>query len=180
MVITGRERLKVIKALAEETEYKGGSALTVRKLFGGWGRYPCRTWNGEEYPVTNPHDNPEVRTWVYSYGTPIAWVMSDGTVVIPDHRYSVTTTHHQGLCRVYLANLYNAAPWIARLLTMWVIQCQVEYDTEDGWHGSKQVPTFLLNPDMVGTSRHTIEGIVRDIVDPLRKSTGVHVSAVLT
>ncbi|UGQ10531.1 hypothetical protein LO772_27350 [Yinghuangia sp. ASG 101] len=34
---------------------------------------------------------------VYSYVTPIAWVLDDGTVVIPPVRYSLTTTGHQGL-----------------------------------------------------------------------------------
>lgn len=39
---------------------------------------------------------------VKSYNTPIAWVTTEGTVIIPEVKYSVTTTHHQGLCRVYL------------------------------------------------------------------------------
>lgn len=39
---------------------------------------------------------------VTSYATPIAWVTTTGEVKIPDTRYSNTTTHHQGLCRVYL------------------------------------------------------------------------------
>ncbi|WP_405956926.1 hypothetical protein [Streptomyces phaeochromogenes] len=34
---------------------------------------------------------------VYSYSTPIAWVLDDDTVVIPHVRYSPTTTSHQGL-----------------------------------------------------------------------------------
>ncbi len=41
---------------------------------------------------------------VLSYATPIAWVTRGGDVIIPDGRYSVTTTHHQSLCRVYLNN----------------------------------------------------------------------------
>lgn len=36
---------------------------------------------------------------VTSYVTPIAWVLTDGTVIIPDARYSVTTTRHQGIAR---------------------------------------------------------------------------------
>lgn len=120
MAIYGRERLRVIKALAEETEYRGGSALTIRKSFETWGRYPPDrkpdTRPGYEgYTVAVYPSTQGVRTWVYSYSTPIAWVLDDGTVVIPDHRYSSTTSGHQSLCRVYLANLSNAAPWIERL-----------------------------------------------------------------
>lgn len=39
---------------------------------------------------------------VWSYGTPIAWVDSRNRVTIPDVKYSVTTTYHQTLCRVYI------------------------------------------------------------------------------
>lgn len=39
---------------------------------------------------------------VWSFSTPIAWVDADGTVTVPDVRYSVTTTRHQGQCRVWL------------------------------------------------------------------------------
>ena len=120
MAIHGRERLRVIKALAEETEYRGGSALTVRKSFNGWGSYPPDrrpdTRPGYEgYTVSVYPCTQGVRTWVYSYATPIAWVLDDGSVVIPEHSYSTTTSHHQGLARMYLANLRNADPWIERL-----------------------------------------------------------------
>ncbi len=46
----------------------------------------------------------EILYTVLSYQTPIAWVLVGGEVIIPDTRYSVTTTHHQTLCRAYLAN----------------------------------------------------------------------------
>lgn len=36
---------------------------------------------------------------VFSYATPIAWVTLDGTVVVPDTKYSPTTSNHQGLVR---------------------------------------------------------------------------------
>lgn len=32
---------------------------------------------------------------VSSYGTPIAWTNPDGTLVVPDERYSTTTSKHQ-------------------------------------------------------------------------------------
>ncbi|WP_405537567.1 hypothetical protein OG787_32525 [Streptomyces sp. NBC_00075] len=34
---------------------------------------------------------------VYSYSTPIAWVLDDDSVVMPQVRYSPTTSSHQGL-----------------------------------------------------------------------------------
>lgn len=40
---------------------------------------------------------------VLSYATPIAWVLVDGTHVIPDVKYSVTTSRHQSLVRSALA-----------------------------------------------------------------------------
>ena len=40
---------------------------------------------------------------VYSWATPIAWVDVDGTVVVPDARYSVSTSKHQGQARAWLA-----------------------------------------------------------------------------
>jgi hypothetical protein len=39
---------------------------------------------------------------VMSYATPIGWVLDTGDVVIPDTRYSVTTSRHQGIVRTYL------------------------------------------------------------------------------
>lgn len=41
----------------------------------------------------------EVAYTVLSYLTPIAWVLNDGTVRVPPHRYSVTTGAHQGVAR---------------------------------------------------------------------------------
>lgn len=37
--------------------------------------------------------------YVLSFGTPIAWVRWDGVRVIPDIKYSVTTTRHQNIVR---------------------------------------------------------------------------------
>jgi hypothetical protein len=42
---------------------------------------------------------------VYSYDTPIAWVTLAGEVVIPDVRYSATTSQHQAAARRALASI---------------------------------------------------------------------------
>lgn len=39
---------------------------------------------------------------VLSYATPIAWVLDDGQVIIPDCCYTLTTSRHQQLCRTWL------------------------------------------------------------------------------
>lgn len=36
---------------------------------------------------------------VFSYGTPIAWATLLEDLVVPDVRYSVTTSKHQSVCR---------------------------------------------------------------------------------
>lgn len=47
-------------------------------------------------------DRPHIAYTVVSYHTPIAWVLNDGQVRVPDVRYSATTTQHQSMCRVHL------------------------------------------------------------------------------
>jgi hypothetical protein len=36
---------------------------------------------------------------VLSYGTPIAWAAGPGPLTVPDVKYSVTTSRHQGIAR---------------------------------------------------------------------------------
>lgn len=54
-------------------------------------------------------DKEMIRFIIYSFGTPIAWVHYSGEWTVPDVRYSVTTTHHQGVVRTAIANydFYN-------------------------------------------------------------------------
>ncbi|MFF1676095.1 hypothetical protein ACFVYG_08690 [Streptomyces sp. NPDC058256] len=54
-------------------------------------RLPPRWW--EKYRA----DGDEIEYTVLSYQTPIAWVLRSGEVVIPDVKYSLTTTDHQSL-----------------------------------------------------------------------------------
>lgn len=48
------------------------------------------------------YDKAQITFTVLSYATPIAWVLADGTVKVPDVYYSRTTNQHQHLCRVHL------------------------------------------------------------------------------
>ena len=45
----------------------------------------------------------EVAYVVYSYVTPIAYILRDGEYIVPDARYSVTTSKHQSTIRYALS-----------------------------------------------------------------------------
>lgn len=100
MATHGKARTSTIRALGNREPFK-------RHGFNMWasegatmlqGRLPEAYW--EQYSVLAK--NGSIAYTVLSYGTPIAWVTLGGTVIIPDVKYSVTTTHHQSLCKVYL------------------------------------------------------------------------------
>lgn len=57
------------------------------------GRLP--QWWADRY--RSDADAGRITYQVYSYSTPIAWVLDDGTVTMPQVRYSITTSRHQGL-----------------------------------------------------------------------------------
>jgi hypothetical protein len=55
---------------------------------------------------------------VWSYGTVIAWVTTGGNIVIPDAKYSVTTSKQQGMVRAWLGHdtpLNAADPYLGRI-----------------------------------------------------------------
>jgi hypothetical protein len=70
-------------------------------------RFVASNMSGQQGKVTATGHLPEpwrsdylhadVTYTVLSYDTPIAWVESDGTAVVPPLRYSVTTSYHQGI-----------------------------------------------------------------------------------
>lgn len=95
MAIHGRNRDKIAAALVSNRPFDVGNAMTAIEGKGGEGRLP--------HNIAKEYRAADVVYTVYSYGTPIAWVLRGGRVRIPNLRYSVTTTNHQGLCRVYLA-----------------------------------------------------------------------------
>lgn len=47
---------------------------------------------------------------IYSYDTPIGWITESGNTYIPDERYSVTTSKHQGKVRLGIAVFNNSTP----------------------------------------------------------------------
>ncbi|MEV4170130.1 hypothetical protein [Nonomuraea sp. NPDC049709] len=47
-------------------------------------------------------DEPCIVYAVLSYATPIAWVLGDGQVIIPDCCHTLIMSRHQQLCRTWL------------------------------------------------------------------------------
>lgn len=100
MATHGRARQLTINALQNREAFKrsGFAMQGVEGAVYSTGRMPAE--GAREY---NNHANAEQIVYtVLSYATPIAYVTKDGAVRIPDASYSVTTTHHQNLCKVYL------------------------------------------------------------------------------
>lgn len=104
-VIRGRDGL-----LANLIPFDSQGAMWAR-------RFPGNPSRGIELldPMTGPYGRFEGDSYrrrimglykplyvVWSYQTPIAWVTWAGSIVVPDEKYSVTTTHHQGLCDTYM------------------------------------------------------------------------------
>lgn len=88
--------------LANRRAFRGNSMYAVhverRGRIDSFGRLPLR-WTNKLGLDRNSAD----LYLVFSYHTPIAWVLTEcGRVVIPDAGYSVTTTRQQGLCRAWL------------------------------------------------------------------------------
>lgn len=65
---------------------------------------------------------------------------------------------------------------------LWQITAQIEVDAENGWTGSRQVPTFLLDPDVQGiTGREHAVRIAEEILSTAGAPDGhgirLHVTA---
>jgi hypothetical protein len=87
-------------AIAELAEFQNsGKTLTGGPAtpYPGYGRLP-EEWR-REIARCAAAGNPPVY-YVHSYATPIGWLLKDGTAVIPQESYSVTTSKHQGRVRV--------------------------------------------------------------------------------
>lgn len=93
--------MDVPRMIANRTPFQTYGALKGTEYRRGAGSLPygCQLpepWRGRFEADTR---NREVYV-VWSYDTPIAWYTEAGWVV-PDAKYSMTTSHHQG--RLYLA-----------------------------------------------------------------------------
>lgn len=100
MATHGKARTTTIRALGNREAFRrhGFNMWAIKGTVSTFGQLsePFK----EQYKVLSI--NGSIAYTVLSYRTPIAWVTVGGTVIIPDVHYSVTTTHHQNLARVYL------------------------------------------------------------------------------
>lgn len=95
MALHGKARDEYAKAISERKPFKGGAAIHgVEGKSWSTGRLP-EDWAGK-------YIFDDVAYTVLSYGTPIAWVNSNGERVIPDVSYSRTTSGHQTFVKSYL------------------------------------------------------------------------------
>lgn len=93
-----------VKKLATHS-WAAREALARREPFHTYGAFravdgyslPFGNWLPSCWQERYRADGDEITYTVLSYQTPIAWVLRSGEVVIPDVKYSRTTTGHQGL-----------------------------------------------------------------------------------
>lgn len=78
-----------------------GVAGTITPVYRG---YLPSDWSRT---LTDQADSVDYIVW--SYGTPIAWHLAGRGWVIPETRYSVTTSKHQGIVRRAAAGNYISA-----------------------------------------------------------------------
>ncbi len=100
MATHGKAREMTINALRNLEPFKrSGFAMTaVSSKVDSIGRL------SENKNMAQLYADSDIKYTVLSYSTVIAWVTQDGETIVPVDRYSVTTTHHQNLCHVYLNN----------------------------------------------------------------------------
>lgn len=89
-MITNRQ---IPAKVAARQEFKANSTRAERSsLYGGYGiAYHLTAEQKAEIDASS--------YVVYSYATPIAWLLADGSLFLDDHKYSVTTSRAQGLVR---------------------------------------------------------------------------------
>lgn len=93
-----------MKKLATNS-WSAREALARREPFTTYGAFravrgfllPYGNWLPPRWREKYRADREEIMYTVLSYQTPIAWVRSSGEIIIPDVKYSLTTSGHQGL-----------------------------------------------------------------------------------
>ena len=84
--------------VAERQDFKAASISGEYLIY-----TPSHTWMSAEERARLAHDiamSPTGKVFaVFSYGTPIAWTLPDGSWSVTDCKYSPSTTHHTSLVR---------------------------------------------------------------------------------
>lgn len=84
--------------VGDPQDFFAGANLRGVKFGWGRGRLP------ELYREAFMDSIADIEYTIYSYSTPIAWRI-DGVWIIPDVKYSVTTTRHQNKIRVAIGEM---------------------------------------------------------------------------
>lgn len=103
MGLGNEARALIQQGVDEQKEFKKGNLKGIkikREDTLDFGRLP------EEYrkQLRQQHEFDMVKYMIFSYGTPIAWVLYAGTWICPEVNYSITTTHHQGVVKTAIGN----------------------------------------------------------------------------
>lgn len=88
--ISGNSR-DVALAIRDRVPFK-----THGSLAGGDLKHYGTGWLNEIERKAFQRDYPDITYAVYSYATPIAWVLKDGTTHRVEQKFSTTTSKHQG------------------------------------------------------------------------------------
>lgn len=98
MAFSQKNRIKVGKLIHERKEFKHASMSGEWVTAGGanWGQL---NWHPETVAKMQELLKERDLYVVYSYATPIAYAW-DREMHVPDHKYSVTTTHHQSIVKL--------------------------------------------------------------------------------
>lgn len=89
----GMEMKRRIEAMRNREAWTRGNLTAVKGDVYSLGRLP------EEHVTQYNADRAAIVYTILSYNTPICWILSDGTVRMPDCKFSVTTTSQQGEVR---------------------------------------------------------------------------------
>jgi len=84
--------------LAKLKPFTGNSMSGRHEVASERGRMPDSEW----WTLRDSRDQDRVTYVVYSYHTPIAYVLDDGTRYVTENYYSKTTSRHRELCAAYL------------------------------------------------------------------------------
>lgn len=97
--ITNRE---ITSAVARREDFRANSSSGHNAT-----RAPSTGYLPQEWrEILRNHETDGLVSYVVlSYSTPVAWVLTDGTAVVPAVKYSVTTSKAQGSIRVGLRDV---------------------------------------------------------------------------
>lgn len=89
-------RGQVPEMIASRTPFKISTGNLRGEAMPEGTRYIYAGWLNEAEAARLYADTRRIRYVIFSYQTPIAWVLDDGSTYRVSQRFSMTTSHHQG------------------------------------------------------------------------------------